>query len=78
MIEKQYCFSMLQLLYFIISSMLFVDEYTKLFYKIYSEKEEEEKYGDDGEFDNEDDADDDEVLILRGKILKDKNIKTNS
>jgi len=58
--------------------MLFVDEYTKLFYKIYSEKEEEEKYGDDGEFDNEDDADDDEVLILRGKILKDKNIKTNS
>ena len=58
---------MLQLLYFIITPMIFVDEYTLLLHKIYSEKEEEEKYGDDGEFDNEDDADDDEVLILRGK-----------
>lgn len=49
--------------------MNFTDAYTRLLYQISCEEEkkeeEEERYGEDGEFDSEEEAEDDEILVLK-------------
>ena len=64
MIEKEYCLSMLQLLYFVLISMTFIQEYPQLLYTLYNEKDDDDE-DDDEEFDDEEEAEDDEILILK-------------
>ncbi len=52
--------------------MVFSQEYEKIRYTIYNEKEDDDD--DDEEFDDEEEAEDDEILILRWYWAMQKNI----
>ncbi len=55
--------------------MIFSQEYEKIRYTIYNEKEnDDDDEDDDKEFDDEEEAEDDEILILKWYWARQKNV----
>ena len=48
--------------------MPFVQEYSKVLYKIYCETDDDDNDDDDGEFDDEEEREDDEALLLKYSV----------